>query len=183
MEAIKDFIRRSDILENVFRPRPPRRVKKADGEEPEPGYSPLLAAVQLMCTATILKAPGNIYGFNVSQKQAYSTIRTAPIFGGFNKQEINMEWLLHILNFFKYHIGKESENTLFEPFNKLPKAEKPLNWQGPLRNDHQNLGVHWKGTYAYLDRNEMRVIRSSSPGTTVLIDRNVDHGDSSIQVF
>ncbi|KAL1634968.1 hypothetical protein SLS56_002052 [Neofusicoccum ribis] len=185
IEAFKDFISRSDIIDNIFRPRPSsRKPKKDDGEdEKEPQYSPLLAAIQILCIPTILKEPRNLYGFPDSQKEAYSTIVKAPIFGGFNKLEINMVWLLHVMNFFKYHIGNAGENTLFEPFGKLERAEKPFYWQGPIHNGPQELGVHWKGTYAYLDRDEMKAIRSGNPHNQLLMDRNVDHGNSAIQTM
>ncbi|KKY19041.1 hypothetical protein UCDDS831_g05673 [Diplodia seriata] len=184
IDAFKKFVSRSGIIEHMFRPRPTRN-HKANGncDAAMNKYNPALAAVQLMCAPTILKHPGNIYGFEDSQMWAYSTIRTAPIFGGFNKTEINMEWVLHVMNFFKYHIGKSDERTLFEPFNRLESNEKPSYWQGSLHNGPSDLGVHWKGTYSYLDREEMRLIRSGAHHGHVLIDHNVDHGDASIQTM
>ncbi|KAB2575052.1 hypothetical protein DBV05_g6374 [Lasiodiplodia theobromae] len=184
IEAFKDFVKRSGIIDDLFRPRPTRNHKANGRCDPTTkSYNHTLAAVQLMCTPSILTEPGNIYGFEDSQVWAYATIRTAPIFGGFNKTEINMEWILHVMNFFKYHMRKHEENTLFEPFNKLNKAEQPSYWQSHIHNGPMALGVHWKGTYAYLDRDEMRQIRSGSRDGKVLIDRNVDHGDASIQTM
>lgn len=184
IEAFKDFVKRSGIIDDLFRPRPTRNHKANGRCDPvTKSYNHTLAAVQLMCTPSILTEPGNVYGFEDSQVWAYATIRTAPIFGGFNKTEINMEWILHVMNFFKYHMKKHEENTLFEPFNKLTKAEQPSYWQSHIHNGPMALGVHWKGTYAYLDRDEMRQIRSGSRDGKVLIDRNVDHGDASIQVL
>lgn len=149
----------------------------------EPQYSHLLAAIQLMFAPSILRFKGATYGFEDSQRWAYATIRAGPIFGGFNKLEVNMVWVLHVLNFFKYHICKREENTLYEPFKRLIRAEKPDFWNSPLHNGPADLGVHWKGTYAYLGTNEIEIVRAGNPSGTPLIDHNVDHGDSSIQVY
>ncbi|OJD37688.1 uncharacterized protein BKCO1_60004 [Diplodia corticola] len=184
IEVFKTFVGRSGLIEHLFRPRPTRNHKANGNCDPATNkYSHALAAVQLMCAPTILKHPGNIYGFEDSQVWAYATIKTAPIFGGYNKTMINMEWVLHVMNFFKFHIGKSDENTLFDPFNSLAASEKPSYWQGPLHNGPANLGVHWKGTYSYLDREEMKQIRSGIRQERVLIDRNVDHGEAAIQTM
>ncbi|KAF4306625.1 hypothetical protein GTA08_BOTSDO05150 [Botryosphaeria dothidea] len=183
IEALKEFIHRSDIIENLFRPRPRKSKRASVAEIVEPQYSHLLAAIQLMFAPSILRFKGATYGFEDSQRWAYATIRAGPIFGGFNKLEVNMVWVLHVLNFFKYHICKREENTLYEPFKRLIRAEKPDFWNSSLHNGPADLGVHWKGTYAYLGTNEIEIVRAGNPSGTPLIDHNVDHGDSSIQTM
>ncbi|EKG19468.1 hypothetical protein MPH_03332 [Macrophomina phaseolina MS6] len=182
LEVLKLFIRRSGITENMFRPRP-TKSKTKESETAEPQYGFLLAAVQLMCAPSVL-APkyGSVYGFIDSQRLAYATIKAAPIFCGFNKLEVNMEWILHVLNFFKYHICKEEENTLYAPFRNLTKADTPGFWQKPLHNGPAELGVHWKGTYAYLSTSEISLVRAGNAQGRAFIDHNVDHGDEAIQV-
>jgi len=87
------------------------------------------------------------WGFPDSQQAAYSSVASMPMFVGFNKLQVNLVWVLHIMNFFKYHITSSSEHTLFEQFAMLESWEKPQEWKSQLKGGTYTLGKFWKGTY------------------------------------
>jgi hypothetical protein len=89
----------------------------------------------------------DVYSFEVSQKAVYESAKVAPIFHGFNDLQVNMEWVLHALNFFRYHMMRESENTLYVPFHDLSGLQKPLAWKRKLQDGSHKLGGDWMGTY------------------------------------
>ncbi|OCL01286.1 hypothetical protein AOQ84DRAFT_404160 [Glonium stellatum] len=141
--------------------------------------SPQLAVLQLMCAHFMLDenvVKEDVYSFDVSQKAVYESAKVAPIFHGFNDLQVNMEWALHVLNFFRYHMMRESENTLYAPFHDLSDLQKPLAWKKKLRDSSHTLGGDWMGTYAYLDRQEIQRIRANPPGLEIFMDKNVDSG-------
>ena len=66
--------------------------------------------------------------------------------------KINTIFLLHIVNFFKYHLTNETEDTLFRAYSQLGNSQKPRAWDGPLQQGRgipgvKKLGRHWKGSY------------------------------------
>lgn len=87
------------------------------------------------------------FGFPDSQQAVYASVAAAPIFVGFNKLSVNLVWVLHVLNFFKYHMTRQSEQTLFEQFGALEEWEKPQAWKSQLKEGAHKLGKFWKGTY------------------------------------
>ena len=112
--------------------------------------SPQLAALQLMCAHFMLDekiGTEDVYSFEVSQKAVYESAKVAPIFHGFNDLQVNMEWVLHALNFFRYHMMRECENTLYVPFHDLSGLQKPLAWKTRLQDGSHKLGGDWMGTY------------------------------------
>ena len=102
------------------------------------------------------------FGFPDSQVAVYSTRDQNPIFIGCNGLDVNMEFMLHNLNFWKYHMVRETENTLFYAFDELGDCDRPRWWSSQLQNEpasRKNLGKHWKGSYAYVDREDIEDVR------------------------
>jgi hypothetical protein len=58
-----------------------------------------------------------------------------------------VEWLLHISNFFKYHMTRKEEYSLFEEYDSLDLSQRPKMWTGRLGHQAPGLGKNWKGSY------------------------------------
>ncbi|MCJ1478978.1 hypothetical protein MMC13_007662 [Lambiella insularis] len=157
VKEIEKIVGKTGILNNTFRSR--------EGSE---GIHEKAQLVRLVLAHLQLRAiPINAYCFEFSQQAVYGHPRDFPIFlDGFNRKKINTNYLLHIVNFFKYHITNEEEVTLFHPFAHLEADERPQSWDSLTGLGLQKLGTHWKGTYAYLDNQNLSItmIRLLTPG-------------------
>lgn len=88
--------------------------------------------------------------FPASQQIVYSHPETYPLFLDKHKTRVNINFLLHITNFFKYHMTQRQEATLFVPFQDLEENAKPKAWQNKLEQGLRKLGNSWKGSYGKL---------------------------------
>ncbi|KAJ9647878.1 hypothetical protein H2199_001654 [Coniosporium tulheliwenetii] len=174
LEAIHSFILSTNLVTDIFCPH--RKSGKLNS---------LLATVQLVCHHWCIHSRfgTEILQFPTSQKMAYESMCNYPIFTGTDKQKVNVEYVLHIMNFFRYHMVREHENTLFEPMETLWPLERPHPWNRKLKDGSYKLGIHWRGTYAYLDRNEIKALRSDKDGNNIYPDHNVDQPDRAIQTL
>ncbi|KAH0544084.1 hypothetical protein FGG08_001702 [Glutinoglossum americanum] len=138
---------------------------------------PLLAITQLLLTPWCLELNLNFptWSFPNSQQAAYldSKVPEGQIFQGRNNQRVNAEWLLHISNFFKYHMTREEEYSLFEEFDSLDPSEKPKMWTGRL-GDVPGLAKCWKGSYAFLDATDVTYLRRTQFISTDIFIDNMD---------
>ncbi|KAL6708480.1 hypothetical protein ACN47E_002743 [Coniothyrium glycines] len=143
---------------------------------------PLLAAVKLICSQFLFELKGarhNVFGIEESQRAVYLSAGAAPIYKGPNLTDVNMEWVLHCLNFFRHHMMCEDTATLFDNIKELPATQKPSRWREPLRNGAYPLSKHWKGTYSYIHWPEMKKLRELKPDDALdefISDKNVDEG-------
>lgn len=111
------------------------------------------------------------YDYPDSQAAVYSTPTTKPIFGGPHGLDIDMEFVLHNINFWKYHMIREVEQTLYYPFQDLEDDERPRWWSSKLQQGEQlKLGKHWKGSYAYIEREEISSLRSRQGDSDLIQD-------------
>jgi hypothetical protein len=179
---LKNFVLNSKLLLNTRRaPRPQRN-------EPDFVHS-ALAAVKLMCSHFLFELEGarhNVFGVEESQRIVYMSTNSAPIYQGPSKTNINMEWVLHCMHFFRHHMMNDEVATLHQAIDDLPPRQKPSAWQEPLRRGSYVLGNHWKGTYAFLDAPEIHKLRRLSPdqvGDTYLCDKNIDEGKVQVCAF
>lgn len=86
--------------------------------------------------------------FPESQTQVYKCYSEEPIFKGKNKSELNLPWLLHVANFFKFHLKQPGgEGMLSHMYSRLNESELPRQWRGKLRPETQELGKRWKGAF------------------------------------
>lgn len=90
-------------------------------------------------------------GFPHSQIAVYGHPEQYPLFldNGF---QVNIDLLMHTANFFKYHMTREDENTLFTLFKELKDDQKPRAWDSQLQQGRgvpgvKKIGSHWKGSY------------------------------------
>lgn len=140
MEHISRFINNHNLLSNVC--RPVRNNKK---------QNPLLLAIQLVLTHFSLTAEpdtarARAWSFSSSQQMAYLPSMERPILKGPSGLEVDVEWCLHIANFFKSHfLGKQE--ALYSAYNDLMDTERPQCWLKPLNKGSQKLGTHWKGAF------------------------------------
>lgn len=140
-----------------------------------------------MCSHFLFELEGaqhNVFAIEESQQAVYLATNAAPIYLGPHFTDVNMEWVLHCLNFFRHHMATEDVGTLFESVNALPVTQKPSAWHAPLQQGAYPLGKHWKGTYSFLEAGEITKIRSLKPdqiGSEFFSDKNVDEG--KVQVY
>lgn len=88
------------------------------------------------------------HSFEFSQQAVYSTAQKWPLFLDKFSTKVNVEYLLHIVNFFKHHMTGFNEQ-MFDIVSELEEDEKPGPWdrklfQGP---GVKKLGKYWKGAY------------------------------------
>lgn len=192
LEQLRSYIRRSNVLRCVLRTR---------GR----GSHGLLQTIQLLLLPWSLEfAPEcPTLGFTKSQQVVYSHPERYPLFMDKYKTLVNITFLLHISNFFKYHMTQPQEATLFNPFHDLEDEEKPKMWQSHLEQGTSKLGKSWKGSYgklhqsqrrglriyaysvskAYLhDLREVPIMRSFDRGEHVIID-TIDHSEDGFQTL
>ena len=106
-----------------------------------------LCFVHLLLHPDICNAKTSI--FLASQEEVYKCFTETPLFGGKNKYEINLPWLLHAANFFKFHFKTpDGEGILAHMYQQLEKSELPMAWTGKLKSGTQKLGPHWKGAFS-----------------------------------
>ncbi|MCJ1286237.1 hypothetical protein MMC26_005582 [Xylographa opegraphella] len=129
---------------------------------------PQLQLYRLVLTHLALDEHASVpHCFEYSQKAVYGHPLDYPLFtDGPLKSKLNLDNLLHIVNFFKYHIVNRDEYSLHAPFQALPDEEKPRAWDFPVKTGAQKLGTHWKGCLAYLDNVHQTAprLRGNTPG-------------------
>lgn len=174
-----EFISNSKILVNDRRVPPPTR-----GEADH--ISPLLVAVKLMCSHFMFDLEGiqhDVFGFDDSQRAVYMPTNVAPIYKGPDLMKVNMQWLSHSLDFFRQHMLCQAACTMFDNMDCLHPTQKPSPWQAPLRLGAYPLTRHWKGTYSYLDFDEMKKFRrltDEEASCEFFNDKNIDEGQIQV---
>lgn len=195
LEQLRGFVQRSNILKSIL---------QMDGSHE------LLQTIQLLLIPWSLefKLGCPVHSFSSSQQAVYSHPETNPLFLDKYKTHVNITFLLHITNFFKYHMTHEQEATLFAPFHDLEDDEKPKLWQKYLEQGTRKLGETWKGSYgepkcrllnskkdsahdcvmhivpiAYLhDLRDVPIMRSFDAGEHVIVD-SIDHAEDGFQTL
>ncbi|KAL2067253.1 hypothetical protein VTL71DRAFT_1677 [Oculimacula yallundae] len=122
----------------------------------------LVYVIQLLLTPFSLDPElcnGKVGHFDISQYQAYATAKVQPAFLGFYKQAVNVRWLLHIVNFFKFHLKSDGEGLLAHVYQHLGDGEFPQFWQGRIKGGTQPLARHWKGAHTYMEDDTLMSLR------------------------
>lgn len=166
--------------------RPPEELSRTEkGEKKE--INPMLAAVKIMCSPLLFEHENikhHIFAAEELQRAVYASTNKAPIYEGLNHTNVNLEWIMKCLDFFRYHMMNKEIMTLCDAMEDLSASQKPTAWQEPLRKGAFPLSKHWKGTYSFLDPNEQRKIRTLSKDDDDEFhasDKNIDEG--KIQVY
>ena len=139
LKELYRFVQSSNLLDSLL-----IGVHKSQEE------SRLMQTIQVVLTHLQLdlhiRSPSQ--GFGLSQQAIYCLPSKMPLFLD-KKGTVNMEFMLHIVNFFKYHMTCETENTLYPLLCDLMKHERPRAWEGPIKNDAvpKMPGLQWRGSY------------------------------------
>lgn len=174
-----EFILNSKLLLNDR--RPPEDTSRMERDEKK-GMNPMLAAVKVMCSPLLFEhenSKHHVFAVELLQRAVYASTNKAPIYEGINLTEVNMEWIMKCLDFFRHHMTNQEVMTLSDAMEDLSALQKPKAWQEPLRNGTFPLSKHWKGTYSFLDPNEQRKLRllpDDDDSDTYYSDRNIDEG-------
>ncbi|KAF2869747.1 hypothetical protein BDV95DRAFT_85486 [Massariosphaeria phaeospora] len=157
--------------------RPPSDAQK---------LNPALAATKLMCAHFLFDLDGprqNVLAVEESQIAVYAPSNVAPLFTGQYKTDVNMEWVLHSLDLFRCHMTNVELATLYSTMSDLPVSQKPSAWRGLLKHGCYPLSKHWKGTYTFLEQNDIDKLRdvfynnkSSKKNDLFFVDGNVEEG-------
>ncbi|KAK3671156.1 hypothetical protein LTR78_008957 [Recurvomyces mirabilis] len=169
IEHVKKFLQNHGLLNQVFTTNYTKENRRQVIAIPKE----LLQTVQVLLAPAMfdIRYSNDIIGFPQSQQVVYSTVLGQPIFAGCNSLDVNTEWVLHNLNFWRYHMLRESEATLAFAFKDLAHDELPRFWQKRLTHGGgDSLGKHWKGSYAYVGREDIGDIRAGEGAVTPIID-------------
>ncbi|MCJ1365269.1 hypothetical protein MMC16_004390 [Acarospora aff. strigata] len=160
LQVVHRFVKSTNLLDDIFRFPPEKGA-----------HNPLLIMVQLLFTHCSLdpNLACETYSFAYSQKAVYGHPEDFPMFLDKHMRHINTEYLLHIANFFKYHMIRSEEHTLYHDVLALADEEKPIAWAERLENGTKQLGKHWMGSYAFPE-DPIEYIRASEPTDHVFLD-------------
>ena len=91
-------------------------------------------------------APRTI-GFQDSQTVVYSHPNRNRLFRGKSFNQVNIDMLMHVVNFFKFHLTSPTASTLFQHFSLLNNDEAPAAWNTKLDPGSRvkTLGKRWLG--------------------------------------
>ncbi|KAH9835087.1 hypothetical protein Tdes44962_MAKER08589 [Teratosphaeria destructans] len=192
MKAIHQLFINHDIL--LFVLQPERNLNLSLGRTTRSTKQAMMLTIptDLLQTIQVMLAPAllslnhhhiitNHFDFPTSQEYAYGTAADATykIFTGVNGMDVNMTWVLQNLNFWKYHLTRQAELTLWSAYKDLEDADKPRFWSRQLQNGNLDLGKNWKGSYAYVDRPVIHQIRRGEGHEKIIQDEfNGDHHDA-----
>ncbi|KAG4429859.1 hypothetical protein IFR05_014659 [Cadophora sp. M221] len=141
----------------------------------------LIYVIQLMLTPFSLNpdlCKSKVGHFDISQYQAYSTAKLQPVFTGLYKQVVNIRWLLHVVNFFKFHLKSKGEGLLVHEYKTLARDEFPQFWTGHIKGGTQPLARHWKGVHMYMEENTLASLRGWDGQKSVVHTDSLDGNES-----
>lgn len=147
----------------------------------------MLAAVKIICLPLLFEQENfrhEVFAIEQLQRAVYATTNKAPIYEGLNHTDLNMEWTLKCLDFFRYHMMNQEVTTLGGAMEDLPALQRPTAWQESLRKGTFPLHKHWKGTYSFLDPNEQRKLRAlpiDDESDIYFSDKNIDEGKIQVR--
>ncbi|KXT02752.1 hypothetical protein AC578_5441 [Pseudocercospora eumusae] len=174
-----EFVKNHDLVLNLMHPLSVAPTSTRVVGRLHERTNPLLQTLQLMATPNILDldrrrygGDSQVWGFPESQQMAYATATERPIFKGCNGLDVDIEWCLHQINFWKYHMIREEECTLYEAYTELDVAERPQFWPSVLTDSgNATIGKSWKGAYGFLTREEdIEVVRTGKNRDTQVND-------------
>lgn len=155
------FLKSTNILTTIFRPA---NHSSRAGQLTRP--DPFLHTIRVICAPALLGLDEHFihdhYGFPDCQQAVYSSATTYPFFTGRCGLDIDMELVLRNINFWRYHMVRQAEQTLFTAFAQLGEDERPQWWTSQLQQGGHTLGKYWKGSYAYLDPEVLEELRERS---------------------
>ncbi|TVY34995.1 hypothetical protein LSUB1_G006947 [Lachnellula subtilissima] len=116
--------------------------------------------------------------FDVSQMHAYSTAKAQPIFVGKVLQDINVRWLLHTINFFKFHFkSSRGEGIIANDYALLEPDQYVQPWVGLIEAGTQPLGRFWKSAHTFMDNRDVWALRTDKNAPSHIYSDSVDPGE------
>jgi hypothetical protein len=156
-DYIRDWVvhgkqRHTDILDSIINTD---QTSWADGDLVSANTDGSLVLVIQLCLTFLSLQPShcnnNVSHFDMSQREAYTDHGKQPVFVGAWKQDINVRWLLHTVNFFKLHLkASGGEGVLAQQYEELELEQMPQPWLGRIKEGTQPIGSHWKSAYSKL---------------------------------
>ncbi|KAI9722760.1 MAG: hypothetical protein M1828_004456 [Chrysothrix sp. TS-e1954] len=113
-----------------------------------------------------------------SQELVYSLPHDVPLFIGSTRSSVNVHYVLHALNFWKYHMTEEKNYTLYNRYMSESPQGRVQPWRRALKSGAELIGRSWKGVYSYMNENELEVIRSPNREQKAFEDRWSDDKDA-----
>jgi len=165
LHEVAEFTQKTNILKILGRDSKSRATLKPS-DLPHPSTS-LLYTIQCVLAPLLFYFDDwhrkNQSSFHEAQQIVYLDNVTAPILTGANGQSVNMSWLLKNIQFWRHHFLTEGE-PLCPHFEALEDYERPDFWSHQLSQGTRMLGHHWKGSYAFVDRAEIDIVRQGLSG-------------------
>ncbi|KAH8808612.1 hypothetical protein F5884DRAFT_858140 [Xylogone sp. PMI_703] len=116
-------------------------------------------------------ASNKLVGFDESQRMVYAHQDGEPLFSGRYSSVVNARWVLHALNFFKFHMrAQDGEGVLNAEYESYDDWMLPQFWTGKLVNGTQKLGRRWLGAYTFLEYPDLMKIRRPSHRNDIFMD-------------
>lgn len=149
--------------------------------------NPMLAAVKIVCSPLLLEHENRkhyVFAVELLQRAVYASTNKAPIFVGISLSEVNMDWIMKCLDFFRHHMMNQEVITLSHTMEGLGVLQKPTAWQAPLQKGTFPLSKHWKGTYSFLapnDQHKLRSLKDDDDSDTYFNDHNIDEGKIQVR--
>jgi hypothetical protein len=110
------------------------------------------------------------------QHAVYKSVAREPILRGLT---VNVHWALHAINFFSWHASAilNLPGPFSFHFSQLSFEELPKLWREPLAHANpKKLGRVWKGTYAFIERDEVNTLRTTC-SRHGFDDQNISNGN------
>ena len=85
--------------------------------------------------------------WHYSQHAVYQSPTVIPLFFNPQMDRVNFEYVLHIGNFFKYHLTEANAFTLHGLYTALDVDMRPQLWTEQLTQGGTPLARRWKGTF------------------------------------
>ncbi|KAK0823355.1 hypothetical protein LTR73_008597 [Friedmanniomyces endolithicus] len=213
LAAVLTFLNNHDLLQIVLPPKqtPPSRLRTRSSKSSMDIVclpKQLLQTIHILLAPAMFDLGRNVnqYSFSTSQECVYGTSTEHPIFEsvppglthpthirmscantvpprGCNGLDVSTSWVLHHINFWKFHMTRSAECTLHDAFHALPADEKPRFWARQLRQGRSTLGTHWKGSYAYLDRDLIADVRAGRGNDSAIADEFNGEADDGAGCF
>lgn len=110
--------------------------------------SRLFLAIQITLThvALQLSPPFRALRTHYEIEKVYGTDEAAAAAPLVSEDQINLQDILHIRNFWKTHLISEEEGTFHSAFKRLENKRRPRAWSSAFGNQ-QGIGSAWLGYY------------------------------------
>ncbi|KAK4507465.1 hypothetical protein PRZ48_001200 [Zasmidium cellare] len=156
----------------------PQTNRQGRGRSVQP--DPLLQTLQVVLTPQLMRLDSELmhWRFPDSQMQAYNFRKIWKKSGGL---ALDMEFVLHQVNFWRYHMLRENESALCAAYCDLDASEYPRLWEKKLSNDPQAPtmpGRFWKGSYAFLEEDDLEELRENGNEAGAIQDEFCAEGRS-----